>query len=176
MEHRLENHLNLNKEYIRPLLVIGLAILWALTSLFQISKTSIFGNFAGASTTDSGKVSVWGGYGVLNAGPATDALIEDLKTYNLNPEIVGNNTRAFFSVEGKMITLASSNIKVYEYENSDTLISEVEEFKKSAKTPYGAWKKDVHLYNNEKVIVFYLGEVKEIKDALNAIFGNEVVM
>lgn len=175
MEHRLDNHLNLNKEYVRPLLVIGLAVLWALTSLFQISKTNFFGNFAGASTLSSENTSIiWDR--TIRIGHATENLLDGLKTQNLNPEVVGNNTRAFFSVEGKMITLASSNIKVYEYTNSDTLINEVEEFKKSAKTPYGAWKKDVHLYNNDKVIVFYLGEVKEIKDALNAIFGNEVVM
>ncbi|MDB5204094.1 MAG: hypothetical protein JWP09_122 [Candidatus Taylorbacteria bacterium] len=161
------------KDHSKHFLVLGLALLWLLTSILHFFTSGIFGagNTAFAGTASGSLLSQ---NSLLNIGPGTEALMNDLKNKNLDPEIVANNTRAFFSVEGKMITLASGNIKVYEYTDNNILLNEVEAFKENSKTPYGSWKKDVHLYNNAKVIVFYMGEDKEIKDTLNTIFGSEV--
>lgn len=161
------------KDHSKHLLVIGLALLWFLTSLIHFFTSDLFvsGDTAFAGIGSSKAITE---NSLLNIGPGTESLISNIKSKGFNPEVVANNSRAFFSVEGKMITFADSNIKVYEYTDTNVLLTDVEAFKKSAKTQYGSWKKDVHLYNNEKVIVFYMGESKEIKDVLNSVFGSEI--
>ncbi len=162
------------KSHTKHLLILGLSLLWVITSFFHFFQSGLFSNTTALADTLGSNI--LGQNPVKNIGPGTNDLVDSLKQLRLNPEVVANNTRAFFTVEGKMITLAHSNIKVYEYDNIDALITDEEAFKKSSKTEYGSWKKDVHLYSNEKVIVFYMGEDKEIKDALKSIFQSEIVM
>ncbi len=169
---RIENY---NKETTKVSLFIALTLLWALTSIFFIMKKDPFRNVSSVYASDR-EESYDFEESVLNVGPNTEKLIEEIVKTGLDPVVARNIKREFFSVEGKIIALSKDNIHVFEYKDGTTLLNEVHSFRESANTPSGSWKKDVHLFKDENLIVFYKGEKKSILNSLQSIFGEEVVL
>lgn len=168
---------NYSRSHYRSILAFGLTAAAVLTSLLFF-KTSTSLNYSfGTSSQNVGNASEsFQNIPKVKVGPKTNALILDLENIGLDPISVSNITRDFFSAEGKMITLDGDNIQVFEYADSLAATGELFLFQKSAQTRRGSWKKNVHLYANVNLIIFYMGERKNIIDSLNSIFGKPIML
>ncbi len=110
-------------------------------------------------------------------GHATDQLIQNLKSTGLNPVVQQDVKSRYFSVEGKLVTLEDDNLQVFEYGDSVTASKEAETLKQryedSSRTKRA--KEKYHLYTNENVAIFYIGNNTKIIDSLNQAPGVAVV-
>lgn len=164
---------NCSKSNLKIIVVSGLFITWALTSFVFASNTIPLNN-SFATNNDLPDYVQKGE--VVEVGSGTMVLMSKLKNLGFDPNVVSPINREFFSVEGRIITLDKSNIKVFEYEEGVTLTEDVMLFRDSANTSYGSWKKDVNIYTNENLIIFYMGESKSILESLESIFGSSMVL
>lgn len=149
--------------------------MWALTSFVFAFKSDSVGDFRTYGFSNSAVSYVAKGE-FVSIGSETNKLISKFEEAEFSPTVASPITREFFSVKGRIITLGKGNIQVFEYEDTTTLLNEVSTFRESANTRIGSWKKDVHLYKNENLIVFYMGQSKGILESLKNIFGKEVVL
>jgi hypothetical protein len=175
MNNRYLSIENCTKSNLKIIVVSGLFIMWALTSFVFASKTELNNNNYKIDSENSSVSYVQRGE-VVKTGVETSKMIKKISNYGFSPEVVANINREFFSAEGQIITLGNSNIKVFEYRDNAKLLEEVNSFRESASTPFGSWKKNVHLYRDDNLIVFYMGNEKGIIESLDGIFIESVVL
>ena len=105
---------------------------------------------------------------VIALGPETELFVQKLKDNGHKPMSVAVVKRKPFTVEGRLITLDGDNIQVFEYldyksaANDASILAD----KYISSTRSSTWKKDMHIYLNDKLVVFYMGHKKGIMDSL----------
>lgn len=109
----------------------------------------------------------------VKIGPAAEQLIQELKEIGLDPTLRQKITRAPFSVSGRIITLSGDNIQIFEYPDQD--LAQKEAPLLASKYVDGQrpsrWKDSVHLYTQDVLTVFYLGNNEDIIKALERSAG-----
>ncbi len=107
----------------------------------------------------------------IYVGPAARELISKLQSNGFTPAAIKNTSSNFFTVQGKVTTLANDNIIVYEYSDTLTAQQEAAAFAKKQEATRNSWRKKVHVFAGDKIIVTYVGERPEILQSLESIFG-----
>lgn len=166
-----------NNAKLRFILGFSLGVAWVLVTFLSMYKVISFQNFSvvhSSNNLSSSNVVYAANVPKMIVGPNTEDIIKKITATGLNPIVVGPIMRGTFSVEGKIVTLGGDNINIYEYANSNIASDEVVSFQLSSETSAGSWKKEVYLYSKDNIIVFYMGEKKNIINSLNTIFGQSV--
>lgn len=163
------------KDRIKLLLISVLTITWIGTSVLFVSATLSSFEKPYIAYASEGAASQASGEGI-SVGRDTQKLIARIEETGLYPMPIRDVTRDFFSVTGKIIALDKDNVSVFKYKDSATALPEVSTFQKSAGTRAGSWKKGVHLYAQDNLIVFYMGDRQSIMHSLNSIFKQSVVL
>lgn len=113
-----------------------------------------------ASTTNTGQVIV---------GPATTLFMQQLRDNNFVPIVFKKITRRPLSGDGSLITMNGDNIQVFEYKNHDSAMNDAsllaDKYAKGSQKL--VWKKNMHVYVNDKLVVFYLGKQDRITTTLD---------
>ncbi len=110
-------------------------------------------------------------------GTATQSLISNFKNSGLESAFAGRITKPPLSIEGNIITLDKDNIQVFEY--PDTFIASneagmfLEYYKKISSR--SSLKSLIHLYQKDAMVIFYMGENKNILDSLGRIAGVAII-
>ncbi|MEI8062028.1 MAG: hypothetical protein WCG97_01900 [bacterium] len=112
----------------------------------------------------------------VSVGPATQAFVEEVKTVNLSPVITGKVNRAPLTASGRSISMAGDNFQVFEYSDSNTAKKEAGLLAQKYATSSHAseWLNDVHIYQRDKLVIYYLGSNQKIINSLSQGVGDNV--
>lgn len=103
------------------------------------------------------------------SGVATEIFIQNLKSDNLDLKVVSKVKREQFTVDGRMVTVNADNFQVFEYPNSETATKEAsviaQKYISSSRSE--VWKKNMHVYASDKIVVFYMGNEETIIKSLD---------
>ena len=101
-------------------------------------------------------------------GLQTTLLMQRLLGTSSPPVAPAHVTRSPFTVDGKVIALEGDNIQVFEYADHDSAMKDAlilaGKFAPSATRPI--WKKDMHVYVNDKLAIFYMGHSDLVMNSL----------
>lgn len=102
-------------------------------------------------------------------GPATTLFVQQLKNDGYTPIVLGEISRSSFSVSGRIITLNNDNIQAFEYADHDSALHDASILadKYTSSSRPIAWKKNMHLYVNDKLVTFYMGNNAYILNSLD---------
>jgi len=145
-------------------------------AIFLLISSKAFFAPAGAISSNMPQMKKFDMNPPLEVGPKTSELMANLQNEGLAPKATVNIQRDFFSAMGIIVTLNGDNIKVFEYKDPATAAADVLAFQKSAETKMYAWRKTVHLYLKDNIIVFYMGSRRNILDALKNRVGEPVLL
>jgi hypothetical protein len=105
---------------------------------------------------------------IMTLGPETEYFLQQLKNSSSTPMAVAKIKRHPFTVYGTLVTLNGDNIQVFEYPEHDTAMTEAslltQEYISSSRSI--AWKNNMHVYVNDKLVVFYMGNKDFIMNPL----------
>lgn len=147
-------------------LIIGLFSALTIICIYTtISFTHISNRTIPYSTFNHSKIAV---------GPATQKLIVNITALGLEPVALKSINRNFFTVPGTLVTLKGDNITIFEYPDNATAVVELSALQQSEIVKYRSWKRLVHIYISENVIVFYAGARPDIISSLENILGQAV--
>lgn len=159
---------NISKITPRRVLIVSVIIIAAVGyALFGAKIALSRMSAAGAPNT----VKAYASGTKVDAGYAVSKLLSALEEKGLNPVPVSSIKRDFFSVTGTIVTISGDNFQAFEYKDSYAASSEATIFKKSASTSAGKWKKRAHLYEKDALLVLYMGNQKNILEALSGFMG-----
>ena len=122
---------------------------------------------ARAATIESGPV-----------GPATEALMEKLDkgspAATSTPAVRAIVRRPPLSISGKLIAFDHDNFQVYEYTGSEAAQADAALLARAyAASPRSlAWKKEMHVYADGTLVVFYRGNRASLLDSLGRTMGS----
>ena len=107
-----------------------------------------------------------------------DTLLQALQAANVDTSLNEGITFNLLSVPGKIMTVGTQRLQVFEYENAETAQADATRFSED-----GAWfRRDEaptlvnwiatpHLYRSDKLLVVYIGENMETLTELDEILG-----
>ena len=154
---------------LKHLVMFLVALAWVTTSYFFVTRLA-------SVKMELPAKSAYVLYGSnVRFGPSTQEFINNLVSEDVKPVLVDNTKKDFFSVEGQIIAVGKSNIQVFEYPDMASARLDVVAFQKSANTRYGAWKKRVHLFTKDNLIIFYMYDNKEVLRFLRSVAGSEIL-
>ncbi len=105
----------------------------------------------------------------MTTSPGLEQLIEGLQKNGISPLLGQEVTRPHISVVGETIMLGGDNIQVFQYEDATTAISEATKLvnRYATGTRSILWKNKIHVYANNSIVIFYLGDNQSILGALD---------
>jgi hypothetical protein len=105
---------------------------------------------------------------IVTVGPEIESLVNLIKGTSTSPVVVKDVTRRQFTAPGKLVVLDGDNFQVFEYVSRDTATHEAsmlaQRYASSSRSK--AWKKNAHIYVNDRFVVFYMGSNKAIVKSL----------
>jgi hypothetical protein len=108
--------------------------------------------------------------------PAMKELMNNLKNDGLDPRIGRSVERPSFSAPGMAITAGKDTFQVFNYTNSSLALEEASAFAKQYDPANGyIWQEQANVYVEDKTVIFYLGNKKEILDSLQEFAGQSLV-
>lgn len=104
-------------------------------------------------------------------GSATSQFIKRLSNSDMVPRAVKNITHKTLTVKGNLITLGNDNIQIFEYGDASSAQLEAAALSKRymSSSRSLAWKKDMHIYVDSTLVIFYMGNRENVLDSLNHI-------
>ncbi len=107
--------------------------------------------------------------GEVLVGPATTLFMQQLKDNNFVPVVFKKIIRRPFTGDGSLITLNGDNVQVFEYSDNDTAMKDASLLadKYAVGSQKLVWKKNMHVYINDKLVIFYFGSQSPITTLLD---------
>ena len=92
-------------------------------------------------------------------GPATSDMIQKLENVGFKPVVVDSVNRRQFSVSGRLIALGGDSFQAFEYPDHISALQAVSSLasRYSLSTKSVSWKRQVHLYVNGNIAIYYFG-------------------
>lgn len=105
---------------------------------------------------------------VISVGPATSNFMQLLTDNNFVPVVFKKITRHPFTGDGRMVILNRDNIQIFEYIDHHMAVKDALLFaeKYSTGSQKLVWKKNMHVYVNDNLVIFYMGTEKTILESL----------
>jgi len=98
-----------------------------------------------------------------------EQLIQKFQNNDLNPTLAEPVTRPHLSGSGETIIVNGDSLQVFQYSATGTALEEasalVQRYADGTKSTL--WKKEIHIYANDNMVVFYLGTNKNILNSLD---------
>lgn len=104
------------------------------------------------------------------------SFVASLRASGITVEPEGEVDQPFFSVKGKVISLYSDHVQIFDYPNAVTADAEaalVSPDGRTVGTMKPHWLGPPHFYKKEKLIVLYLGDNEKVLKALGAVLGRQ---
>jgi hypothetical protein len=116
---------------------------------------------------------------ITPAGPdrsinSAQSLSEALTSAGLTVKSAGSITQPFFSVNAQILVANDEDIQVFEYADEKTAEAEAAQVDPKGSaigTNMMSWMAPPHFYRKGNLIVLHIGRSKEVKAALEALFG-----
>lgn len=105
----------------------------------------------------------------VTLGPKTTQFMQVLKNDNFEPVVFKKITRYPFTGDGRLIVMSGDNFQIFEYADRELAMKDASLFA-SKYTTYSkklVWKKDMHVYVNDTLVIFYLGKEPSILYSLD---------
>lgn len=101
-------------------------------------------------------------------GLATEDFLQHLTNSGLSPIVTTDVLRKPFTPKGRTVALEGDNIQVFEYSDSATAVKEASMLmqKYEASQRSSEWKKNMHVFNQGSLVIFYMGSNETIVKAL----------
>lgn len=149
--------------FIVVLVIIDLILFPTLyIKLFRFSHTTSFVN------TIPIAIAATNSYEAI-PGSDVEIFLGQLTHSSSTPMVVANVTRRQFSVPGIVVTYYGNNFQVFEYSDHDTALRDAtviaQRYASSSRSI--AWKKNMHVYVNDKLVIFYMGSQDSILNSLD---------
>lgn len=151
------------------------ALIWGLTFTVFTTRANLFRSLS-VLHIESAQIPNNISNSNVEIGASTENLLKSIEGVGLNPLPLKRVSRAFFSVEGTMVAMAKDNIDIFEFNDETMAKLQVSKFQRHAMTPQGSWKRDVHLYTRDNLVVFYMGDRYKITNALDKVMGQKVAL
>jgi hypothetical protein len=151
---------HLNKERMIYSLAITMGVMWGLATLFFIGASVIKPVRAASSAPQVKKVSSYVYTGpTINVSPEISQLMKKFDSAGYETAAISETSSRMFSVKGVLLLVGRDNIKVFEYPDAESAAKEI---------PKNTMK--AHIYSAGNLIVFYMGEKKDVLTFLEEYF------
>ena len=153
--------------------VILVAALFAKLFYFSQSFSDVQGTAGSSSVFSSPRFPSALAYDTV-PGSATERFVGQLKDHGLTAVMIGKITRRpYFTVEGNTVALNGDSIQVFEYPDHQSAVNDGSTLanRYSASSRSDAWKRDIHLYVDGTLVIFYMGSQNSIVSVLDAYAG-----
>lgn len=104
------------------------------------------------------------------------SLISKLRAAGANVEIVGDVDQPFLSVTGTMIKLQGEDVQVFQYSSAAEMEAQAALISHDG-TTVGTrkihWIGSPHFFKQGRVLVLYVGDDKNVENALEAVLGGQ---
>ena len=106
----------------------------------------------------------------VSSSPGTEKFVQELKTAGFSPVIV-KKIRRFprLAVEGRLVAFNGDNFQVFEYPDHESAMRDASPLavRYTSSSRSAAWKGNIHLYVDNTLLIFYMGNSNSIVDSLN---------